>query len=78
MRKIRAKEIAADVHAGIGDSVLMAKYDLTAKELEMVLRRLVSLDIINHMQLFERTSLSDSLITKAFVDSEQALENGAN
>ncbi len=73
MRKIKAKEIAADVHTGMGDSVLMGKYSLSAKELEVVLRKLVEADLITHMQLYERTSLSDSQITKAFVDSEQAI-----
>jgi hypothetical protein len=74
MRKIKAKEISADVQSGMGDSVLMAKYHLTTKELEAVLRKLVDADLVTHMQLYERTSLSDSQITKAFVDSEQAIE----
>jgi hypothetical protein len=73
VRKIKAKAIAADVHAGMGDSVLMEKYDLPSKQLEGVLRKLVAADLITHMQLYERTSLSDSQITKAFVDSEQAI-----
>jgi len=68
-RKIKAKRVAADVHAGMGDSVLMEKYTLTAKELEAVLRKLVEVDLITHMELYERTSLSDTQITKAFVDS---------
>jgi hypothetical protein len=74
MRKIRAKEIAYDIHAGVGDSVLMAKYNLPAKQLEGVLRKLVAADLITHMQLYERTSLSDSQITKVFVDSGAAEE----
>ncbi|HMK35092.1 MAG TPA: hypothetical protein VK463_08500 [Desulfomonilaceae bacterium] len=74
MRKIRGKEIAADVHVGMGDSLLMEKYDLSAKQLEGVLRKLVETDLITHMQLYERTSLSDSHITKAFVESEQAIK----
>jgi len=74
VRKIKAKEIAADVHAGLGDSVLMEKYDLSAKQLEGLLRKLVEADLITHMQLYERTSLSDSQITKAFVDAEQAIQ----
>ena len=74
MRKIKAREISADVHAGIGDSVLMEKYHLTAKGLEAVLRKLVEKDLITHLQLYERTSLSDSQLTKAFVDSERAIE----
>jgi hypothetical protein len=73
-RKIKAKDVAEDVHAGVGDTLLMEKYGLTAKQLEGVLRKLLDVHLISHMQLYERTSLSDTQITKAFVDSEQAIE----
>jgi len=72
-RKINAKQIAADVHAGMGDTMLMQKYDLSAKQLEGVLRKLLHFDLITDMQLYERTSLSDTQITKAFVESEKAI-----
>jgi hypothetical protein len=72
MPKIKAREIAADVHTGLGDTVMMQKYGLSAKQLEGVLRKLVEVDLISYMQLYERTSLSDSQITQAFVDSERA------
>lgn len=71
-RTIKAKELALDVHAGMGDSVLMKKYKLTPKQLEGLLRKLVQADLIDHMQLYERTTLSDSTITKAFVEAEIA------
>ena len=32
----------------------MEKYDLSAKQLETVLRKLVEADLIDHMQLYER------------------------
>ncbi|AFM26210.1 hypothetical protein [Desulfomonile tiedjei] len=73
MRKIGAKEITADIRAGMGDYQLMEKYRLSAKQLEIILRKLLEADLITHMQLYERTSLSDSQITKAFVDSQQAV-----
>ncbi len=73
MKKIKANEITADVHAGLGDSELMGKYQLSAKQLEGVLRKLLDAGLITHMQLYERTSLSDSQITKAFVDSQQTV-----
>ncbi len=73
-RKINAKAVAKDVHAGMGDTALMEKYSLSSKQLEDVLRRLVDAGILDHMQLYERTSLSDSVVTKAFVDSQKAIE----
>ncbi len=40
MVKIRAKEMVADIQAGMGDAVLMQKYNLDAKQLEGLLRKL--------------------------------------
>jgi hypothetical protein len=72
MRKLKAKDVARDVEGGSGDTLLMEKYHLNAKQLESVLRKLVDADLITHMQLYERTSLSDTQITKAFVESARA------
>jgi hypothetical protein len=73
-RKIKAKNVARDVHAGMGDTLLMEKYSLSAKQLEGVLKTLVDADLITHMQLYERTSLSDSQVTRAFVDTQAAIK----
>lgn len=72
-RTINAKMVAKDVHAGIGDTLLMKKYQLSAKQLESVLRKLVDADLISHLQLYERTSLSDTQITKAYVEAQRAV-----
>ena len=73
MRKVNAKNVVRDVHGGMGDTVLMEKYRLNPKQLESVLRQLVEADLITHMQLYERTSISDSQITRAFVESGKAI-----
>jgi hypothetical protein len=73
-RKINGRAVAQDVLDGLGDTVLMQKYSLTAKQLESVLKRLVDMDLISHMQMYERTSLSDSMVTKAFVETRRAIE----
>jgi len=72
-RRINGRAIAQDVLDGLGDTVLMQKYELTAKQLEAVLKRLVDMDLIDQMQMYERTSLSDSMVTKAFVESRRAI-----
>jgi DNA-binding transcriptional regulator LsrR (DeoR family) len=72
-KKIRAKAMAVDVHAGMGDSELMKKYGLSSKQLERLLRKLLDAGLITDMQFYERTSLSDSQLTLAFVDSEHAV-----
>jgi len=73
IRKVKAKDMARDIQEGLGDTVLMDKYNLSQKQLEMVLRRLVDADLITHMELCERTSLSDSLVTRAFVEADRAI-----
>jgi hypothetical protein len=73
MRKLKATDVARDVQGGMGDTLLMEKYHLNPKQLESALRKLVDADLITHMQLYERTSLSDTQITRAFVESEKAV-----
>jgi len=73
VEKIKAKDMAKDVHSGMGDTLLMQKYSLNPKQLEGVLRKLLEADLITHMELYERTSLSDSQITRAFVEAEKAV-----
>ena len=70
---LKAMDMAKDVHSGMGDTLLMLKYSLNPKQLEGVLRKLLEADLITHMQLYERTSLSDSPITRAFVEAEKAI-----
>jgi hypothetical protein len=72
-RTIRAKDVAKDIEQGMNDSDLLAKYELTPKQLEKVLRKLLDVGLITHMQLYERTQLSDTQVTKAFMDSQAAI-----
>ncbi|MGO9569942.1 MAG: hypothetical protein ACLP5H_20615 [Desulfomonilaceae bacterium] len=74
MRKLKANDVARDAQGGMGDTIVMEKYRLNSKQLEGVLRKLVDADLITHMQLYERTSLSDTQITRAFVDSQAAIK----
>ncbi len=71
-RTINGTAIAADVVAGMGDAWLMETYRLTANQLEQILRKLPDANLITDMQLYERTTLADSMITKAFVEKEKA------
>jgi len=67
------KDLARDVQAGMGDDLLMEKYHLNSRQLERLLRNLVEADLITSMQLYERTSLSDSQVTRAFLETEKAI-----
>ena len=77
-RKIKAKPFVRDLRNGMGDRELMEKYTLSESQLHKVLHRLVDAGAIDEMELFMRTSLSDSTITKAFVDTQCAVEEMDN
>ncbi len=68
-RKIKAKPFVRDLRQGMDDRGLMEKYVLSESQLHKVLHKLVDAGEIDEMELFMRTYLSDSTMTKAFVDS---------
>jgi hypothetical protein len=73
-KKIKAKPFIRDLRNGTGDKELMEKYALSESQLHKVLHKLVDAGAIDEMELLMRTSLSDSTITKAFVDTQLAME----
>jgi len=72
--KIEAKPFVSDLRNGMGDTELMEKYALSENQLHKVFQKLVDAGSIDEMELFMRTSLSDSTITKAFVETQCAVE----
>ncbi len=73
MLRIKAKKVVRDIQAGMNDVLLMEKYQLSPKQLQHVLEKLVEADLITYMQLYERTRLSETMITKAFVETANAI-----
>ena len=73
-RKIKAKPFVKDLRNGMGDRELMEKYTLSESQLHNVFQKLVDAGAIDEMELFMRTSLSDSTITKAFVATQRAVK----
>jgi hypothetical protein len=74
-RKIKAKPFVRDLRNGMGDRELMEKYTLSESQLHKVFQKLVDAGTIDEMELFMRTSLSDSTMTKAFVDTIKERDN---
>ena len=72
-RKIRADDLVRDVTSGMSDPELMERYQLQPKQLEFMLRKLVDAGLVTETQLVERTSITSTSITKAFVDVYQSL-----
>lgn len=65
-RKIRAADVAKDVRAGMSDSELEQKYRLAPDALQYVLQRAADAGLIDHVELYARTTLSESAIMRAF------------
>jgi hypothetical protein len=73
-RKIKAKPFVRDLRKGMGDRELMEKYVLSESQFQKVIHKLVDAGAIDEMELFMRTSLSDSAINKVFVNTQLAME----
>ena len=73
-RKIRAKEFVRDLRNGMGDRQFMEKYALSGDQLRSVFRKLVDSGAIDEMEIYMRTTLSDSTITRALADSRRAIQ----
>jgi hypothetical protein len=73
-RKIVARELVADIRSGLDDDTLMRKYELSAQNLDRLFRKLVEVDFISVIELQERARLSDSQVTRAFVEAQKAID----
>jgi hypothetical protein len=73
-RKVKATELVKDMRSGMDDNELMLKYDLTEKQLEMVFQKLIDANFITAVEMWERAKLSDTQITKAYVEAQKAID----
>ena len=69
-RKRKANPCVSELLNGMGDRELMERYTLSESRLHKVYHKLVDAGAIDEMELFMKTSLSDSTITKDFVDTQ--------
>jgi len=74
MATIKAKDFIQDLRSGMDDPTLMDKYNLSQDSLQKVFEKLVDADFINVLELHERARLSDTQVTKAFVDAQNAID----
>jgi hypothetical protein len=66
-RRIKAKPFLRDLRNGMGDRELMGKYTLSESQLQRVFQKLADAGAIDEMEVFMRTSLSDTTVSKAFM-----------
>ena len=75
MKKIKASEFMADVRSGVSSGDLVKKYRTTSDQLQYIFRRLVEAGLMSDLQSFDRTSLSDWDLIRAFSEESEALLN---
>ena len=57
--RIRAREVARDIRAGATDSDLMAKYDLSDEDLQVLFNKLVEGGTVQRHEILDRASKSE-------------------
>lgn len=72
-RSIKAKDLVADIVAGIADTQLMKRYEISTSQLEALLQRLVDKGLVTQQQIDARVNLADTAITKAFVETRKSM-----
>lgn len=73
-RKIKAKPLVEDLRSGMSDEEIMVKYRVSLNQFEKLLWRLLDAGAITEMEVYERTSVSESTVTRAFVETTEAVE----
>ena len=73
-RGIEAGDLVKDIAARMTDTELMSKYNISARELEVLLQRLVEKGLVTQRQIDDRLSLADTAITKAFEETRRSIE----
>jgi hypothetical protein len=73
-RKINRKNFLNDVQAGVDDGELMKKYELATIQLEHMLERILDSGQVTEKDLEDRTNLTDSSITRAFIEVQRSMD----
>jgi uncharacterized protein (DUF433 family) len=74
-RKLSATNIVKDLRSGMSDQDLKAKYSITDQQMEKILGKIVDAGMMSEMELFERSTLSASTVTKCFVETQQSIRD---
>ncbi len=72
-RQISSRTMVADIKKGFTDLELMKKYDITPRQLEYLFKKLIDVGRLQPSDFYNRSSLTGSSITKAFVQVYDSL-----
>jgi hypothetical protein len=73
-RRISAKEFLADLRSGLDDAALMRKYGLSEVGLGRVFDKLINANLTSLDELWNRSMISETQITRAFVEAQAAID----
>ncbi len=68
----------SDLRSGMGDGELMKRYALSEGLFHRVLQKLIDAGEIDEIELLKRTSISDTAVTKAFLETRGAVQKVQN
>lgn len=74
-RRINLKEFLADLRCGSSAQYLMNKFNLDAKKIEEVCRRLNQPELTAALELWDSGKLTDSQFTRAFSEVKETLDD---
>ena len=72
--RIDASEFVRDIQSSMDDCCLMAKHFLTPRQLQQLFRQLMDMGLISECDLALRSDVSESQITRAFVESQKEVD----
>jgi hypothetical protein len=72
--RIDAREFAEDIQLGLDDHNLMLKYDLSAQQLEKVLRQLVDSGLFTEGELYDRSVAADTVTTDTIAEAQEMID----
>jgi len=70
--KISANEVLTDLRAGMDDEELMAKYNLSFRQLQRLFRKMIQGGFMSPLQLAQRLCVTKSQVTDAIEMAERA------
>jgi len=73
-RKINLKDFLADLRSGSTTKYLVTKYNLDAKKIEEICRKLNRSELTAALELWEGGKLSDTQFVRAFSEVKKALD----
>jgi hypothetical protein len=76
--RINVSDFVADILTGMSDLELLGKYSLNPKQLQFVFQRLLDMSSVTVAELQDRAQITDTSITKSFIEVYQSLKELAD